>query len=83
MIATLTSYTINGGDNFNYSANLGFSIKKTKTTALMGLYSNAGKKLIYPKKLNRHSGETKFGKKNYDEYRKTYGDRFAEARKLI
>jgi hypothetical protein len=63
LIATLTSYTIKGGDNFNYSANLGFSIKKTKTTALMGLYSNAGKKLIYPKKLNRHSGETKFGKK--------------------
>ena len=56
-------FTINGGDNFNYSVNFGFSINKTKTTALVGLYSNAGKKLIYPKKLNRHSGETKFGKK--------------------
>ena len=56
-------YTINGGDNFNYSVNFGFSINKTKTTALVGLYSNAGKKLIYPKKLNRHSGEIKFGKK--------------------
>jgi hypothetical protein len=56
-------FTINGGDNFNYSVNFGFSINKTKTTALVGLYSNAGKKLIYPKKLNRHSGEIKFGKK--------------------
>jgi hypothetical protein len=56
-------FTINGGNNFNYSVNFGFSINKTKTTALVGLYSNAGKKLIYPKKLNRHSGEIKFGKK--------------------
>jgi hypothetical protein len=63
LIATLMPFTINGGDNFNYSVNFGFSINKTKTTALVGLYSNAGKKLIYPKKLNRHSGETKFGKK--------------------
>ncbi len=56
LITTLTPENITGGDNFNYSVNFGFPIKKTKASASVGAYSNMGKNLIY---INNQLNENK------------------------
>ena len=47
LITTLRPENISGGNNFNYSVNIGFPIIKTKVTASVGTYSNFSKNLIY------------------------------------